>query len=202
MNLIIIRHGQTAWNERHRIQGLSDQPLSIRGKRQAELLGKRFAGKKIDAIYTSALKRAIDTGIAIAKHHPKIRLISNKVLNEMDWGIWEGLTFEQIEKRYPKQFAARKMDKFGFAPKKGESPKGIKKRILPFLKRLVRKYHGKKVLIVGHGGINRVMMGILLGWSAKKTAGVFTDNGSVNILHVREEKSRLHLFNCTRHLNQ
>ena len=200
MKLIIIRHGETPWNARHKVQGLSDQPLSKEGLWQAELLSGRFAKMDIDAIYTSNLRRAIQTAEAVAKYHPKIPMTKDKTLNEMAWGVWEGLSFKQIQKRFPKQFASRLLDKYHFAPKGGESPAILKKRLTPFLKKLIKKHEGQTVLIVGHGGINRVLMGILMEWDNKKITDVFTKNTAVNILHVKKGKSRLHLFNCIKHL--
>ena len=72
--------------------------------------------------------------------------------------------------------------------------------LTPFLKKIVKKHKGQTVLIVGHGGVNRVLMGILMGWDGKRITDVLSKNTAVNILHVREGKSRLHLFNCTKHL--
>jgi broad specificity phosphatase PhoE len=200
MKLIIIRHGETEWNARHKVQGLSDQPLSKEGMWQADLLGGRFAKTDIDAIYTSTLKRATKTAEAVGKYHPGLKVNVEKALNEMDWGAWEGLSFEQIRKKYPKQFASRLLDKYHFAPKGGESPSDLRKRLTPFLKKIVKKHKGQTVLIVGHGGINRVLMGIIMGWDEKKIVDVFTKNTAVNILHVKEGKSRMHLFNCVKHL--
>ena len=202
MKLIVIRHGQTSWNEKRRVQGLSDQPLSKEGRRQAALLGRRFMREKIDAIYTSKLKRAIATAEALARHHPGLNIVTDKTLNEMNWGCWEGLTFDQVARKYPEQFAVWQKDKFHFAPKGGESPADLRKRLTPFLKKLVRKHQGQTVLVVGHGGINRVLMGTTMEWDEEKIASVFNKNTAVNILHVRQGKSRLHLFNCTRHLEK
>ena len=200
MKLIIIRHGETPWNARHRVQGLSDQPLSKEGLWQAELLCGRFAKTDIDAIYSSTLKRAKQTAQEVGKPHPHVPIITDKILNEMDWGEWEGLTFSQIKRKFPKEFLKRQEDKFHFAPKNGESPSDLKKRLTPFLKKIVKKHKGQTVLIVGHGGVNRVLMGILMGWDGKRITDVLSKNTAVNILHVREGKSRLHLFNCTKHL--
>lgn len=202
MKLIIIRHGQTPLNEKDKIQGLSNAPLSKEGKRQAKLLGERFSKEKIDFILTSALKRAIDTGKAVARHHPRLKVISTPLLNEMSWGEWDGLTFDEVIAKYPRHIEERKKDKFNFAPPGGESPAHLQKRLIPFLKKLVKEHKGKTVMIVGHGGVNRVMMGILLEWDERKISSVFSKNTAVNILHIKEGKSRLHLFNCTRHLEE
>ncbi len=200
MKLIVIRHAQTRWNEIGKIQGFSNQPLSKKGKRQAALLGKRFQKGKIDAIYTSKLKRAISTATAIAKYHPHILLRKCKELNEMNWGSWEAHTIEEINKKFPDEYEARLADKFNFAPRGGESTAHLKKRLTPFLTKLLKKHAHDTVLIVGHGGTNRTILGIILGWNNKRTAHTFTKNTGVSILHVKKGKSRLHLFNCTRHL--
>lgn len=200
MKLIIIRHGETTWNHQHRIQGRADIPLSQLGKKQAKLLGNRFSKTTIDAIYSSRLQRSINTAKAVANHHPHIAFIQDKRLNEMDWGTWEGLNFQEIEKKFPKEFAARQIDKYNVAPPNGESPIHLKKRITPFLKKLISRHKGQTVLIVGHAGMNRVIVGTILGWPNEKTAATTFKNTSVTILHVKSGKSRLHLFNCTRHL--
>ncbi len=200
MKLIIIRHGETTWNHQHKIQGRADIPLSALGKKQAKLLGERFSKTKIDAIYSSKLQRSINTAKAVANYHSSTKTIADKSLNEMDWGKWEGLNFQEIEKKFPKEFAARQKDKYNVAPPKGESPAMLKKRITPFLKKLLSKHKGQTVLIVGHAGMNRVIVGTILGWPNERTAATTFKNTSVTILHVKSGKSRLHLFNCTKHL--
>ncbi len=200
MKLIIIRHGETTWNHLHKIQGRADIPLSGLGKKQASLLGNRFSKARIDVIYSSKLQRSIKTAKAVASHHPHIKVASTKCLNEMDWGKWEGLNFDQIAKRFPKEFEARKRDKYHVAPPNGESSADLKKRIMPFLKGILEKHARHTVLIVGHAGMNRVIVGAILGWSKQKIAETTFKNTSVTILHVKKGKSRLHLFNCTKHL--
>jgi alpha-ribazole phosphatase len=200
MKLIIIRHGETTWNHAHKIQGRADIALSSLGKKQAKLLGERFSKTKIDAIYSSKLQRSINTAKEVAAHHSHISLIQAKDLNEMDWGKWEGLNFDQIEKKFPKEFAARQKDKYNVAPPEGESPRHLKKRITPFLRKLLKKHKGQSVLIVGHAGMNRVIVGTILGWSKERIAATTFKNTSVTILHIKEGKLRMHLFNCTKHL--
>jgi broad specificity phosphatase PhoE len=200
MKLIIIRHAETTWNNKHKTQGKADIPLSSLGKRQASLLGKRFSEAKIDAVYSSMLQRSIKTAEAVARHHPHIALIKAQELNEMNWGKWEGLTFEQIARTYPKEFAARQLDKFNIAPPQGESPAALKRRITPFLRKMIDRHKNQTVLVVGHAGMNRVIIGTILGWSEQKTASTTFKNTSVTILHVKKGKSRMRLFNCTSHL--
>lgn len=200
MKLIIIRHGETTWNHKNRIQGVVDTRLSKRGKHQALLLGKRFSKTHIEVIYTSKLHRSIKTAQAIVKYHPHTPIISLKELNEINWGTWEGFTLNQIKRKYPKEYAARHEDKFNVAPPKGESPADIRKRLTPFLKKILSEHKNQTVLIVGHAGVNRVMVGTILEWPDQKTAATTFKNTSVTILHLKKGKSRMHLFNCTKHL--
>lgn len=200
--LIIVRHGQTEWNTLNRVQGLRNNPLSPEGESQAHRLGRRLKDERIDVIYTSTLRRAIHTAEAVAAHHPAVEIRKCPELNEMDWGVWEGLTFGEIEERYPDQLERRDQDKFNFAPEEGESPADLERRLIPFLKEIVRRHNGKTVLIVGHGGINRVIMGIILEWPPEKTATVKSGNTSVSIIEVKESASRMHLFNCKKHLEE
>ncbi|HKC83208.1 MAG TPA: histidine phosphatase family protein, partial [bacterium] len=102
---MLIRHGQSTWNEEHRIQGQLDPPLSELGRRQAALLGARLAARRFAALYASDLKRAFETAevVGAAIHlEPEPR----SSLREVFLGEWEGLTTEEIAERYPEAWAS------------------------------------------------------------------------------------------------
>jgi len=99
-SLILIRHGLTIWNHEFRYQGHTDIELSEEGVKQAQALQKRLAGEKLDAIYSSDLSRAVQTASIIAKPH-RLELITDSRLREVNFGVWEGLNFKEIESRYP-----------------------------------------------------------------------------------------------------
>ena len=99
--IILIRHGETEWNRLHRFQGRSDIALIEKGKMQARALAKALQNEDITAIYTSHLKRAIDTAHHIKKFHSSLPLIKEPGFLEMDLGDFEGMAGRQWAISYP-----------------------------------------------------------------------------------------------------
>ncbi|MBI4759502.1 MAG: histidine phosphatase family protein, partial [Chloroflexi bacterium] len=100
MRLLLVRHGETDWNAEERYQGTTDVPLSAQGRAQAQALTSRMAGEVLDAIYASDLQRAWQTAEVIAAPHG-LPVRPEPRLREIDFGAWEGLTFDEIRQRRP-----------------------------------------------------------------------------------------------------
>lgn len=100
MNLLLMRHGQTEWNQAMRTQGRTDIPLDETGRMQAMLAAERLKGARLDAVYTSPLLRARQTAEAIAIPHG-LSVIPHPLLVERDFGIWEGEEFSALANKYP-----------------------------------------------------------------------------------------------------
>ena len=90
MRLILVRHGQSTANEQGICHGQTNHLLSEKGKAQVKKLALRLKNEKIDIIYSSDLKRAIQTTKAITKYHPHIKIIKDKRIREFKLGDWEG----------------------------------------------------------------------------------------------------------------
>ena len=197
---IITRHGTTDWNRQGKMQGVSDIPLSEEGRTQAEKLSKRLSEESIDAAYTSMLQRAYATAEKVLSNHPHVSLNRTPILDEMDWGTWEGRTLEEIKKDAPHLLDQRDKEKFSFAPPGGKSPKFLKERIIPFVEMLIEMHPDQTILIVGHNGINRVFVGSLLDWDDEKISKTCFENTSVTIIKIDGDQRDLHLFDCSKHL--
>jgi len=102
--LYLTRHGQTEWNVENRFQGWSDSPLTEKGIRQAKDLAKRLRGISFDAIYSSPAGRALQTA-EILRDGREIEIREHPDLREMGLGDWEGMRSEEIEARFPADFA-------------------------------------------------------------------------------------------------
>ena len=100
MRLILIRHGETEWNTQHRAQGRTDIPLNERGKAQAQALGAHFAEETVDLVLSSPLSRAYETAKAVADA-AGAPIETAEDLTEIQFGVWEGLSFDDIRKNYP-----------------------------------------------------------------------------------------------------
>ena len=107
MYIYLVRHGETDWNIKRRTQGVQNIPLTVNGLNQAEDLSKRLKNEPITKIYTSTLKRALNTAMVIGNKrglNPEKR----QELQEINFGVWEGLTIKQIEEKYPGQLTRYK----------------------------------------------------------------------------------------------
>lgn len=150
--IILIRHGETEYNRLGKWQGWIDVPLNAAGKLQAEKLARRLQSEVIDVLFTSDLRRAVQTAESIAQRLG-IKAIKTTKLRERALGLLEGRQKEEKDERMKKIW-----NKF-FDPTDetykghgGESLKETKARIQSFLKHLKKKYREKVVAIVTHGG--------------------------------------------------
>ena len=100
MELLLVRHGETDWNRDRRFQGHADPPLNETGRAQARALADELAGEVIDAVYTSDLARARETAEILAARLGA-EVVPLRELREIDVGEWQGLTWTEIEERYP-----------------------------------------------------------------------------------------------------
>lgn len=166
--LIFVRHGETDWNVEGRLQGQRDIPLNDIGRGQAERNGRElaafFAKRRIEpasvAYAASPLSRARDTMDLVRRELglPAGGYELDDRLKELTFGDWEGFTIPELAERVPDLTARRKVDKWGFVPPGGESYKMLSTRIEAWLALLDRP-----TVVVSHGGVMRVLRGLLLG---------------------------------------
>jgi len=147
--LHLIRHGETDWNVGRRVQGNTDVPLSAHGREQAEELAARLADWPIGAIYSSDLRRALDTARPLAERLG-LELIVDPILRERNFGAFEGLLDAEVEALLedPHVFW-RDADT---RPDKGESRREVWTRVTSFLDRLLADPPAEEIAIVSHGG--------------------------------------------------
>lgn len=198
IKLILVRHGETKWTEEKCYQGTSDIPLSKKGIEQAKKIAKRLKKEKIDVAYTSKLKRAIQTAQAIIKFR-NIKLIKTEKLNERSYGKWESLTEDEVKERYPTDHARYKKEKYKTRPTKGESLFDLRKRIEPFIKKVIKENKNKTLLIVSHNCPLRIIVGVLMGYNEEKIASLYFKLTSLTLIMVDNKKCSLELINCNKH---
>lgn len=151
--LCLVRHGETAWNAERRLQGHLDIPLNATGEVQARATARSLAGHRFHAAYSSDLQRARQTAGAVAaalgleiRHDPALR--------ERHYGVFQGLTYDEAQARFPSDYArfhSRDPD-FAFAGQ-GESLNGFAARIVAALTAIAVRHPGEQVLVVTHGGV-------------------------------------------------
>lgn len=156
-NLYLIRHGETYFNLENRIGGDSD--LTENGTSQAMALAEHFKDKNIPLIFTSIKKRTIQTAEPIKALQDKCTLIPLKEFNEIDSGICEEMSYEEIREKMPNVYLERKRDKYNYIYPEGEGYISMKKRIDKGIKKaLYLSNSSKNVMIIGHRAANRMIL--------------------------------------------
>jgi probable phosphoglycerate mutase len=154
--ILLIRHGETAWNAVRRLQGHLDIPLNAEGERQAAALGQALLGEPLDAIFASDLARARQTAHAIAS----LRGMDVQVdagLRERCYGAFEGMMYAEISGRYPDAYRAwqsRDLDaRFPEGVHVAETLREFSTRALSAITRIVSARSYRRVALVTHGGV-------------------------------------------------
>ena len=198
--LYLVRHGITTWNSAGRMQGHTDVPLSEEGVRQADLLAKRFAVEKIDAVYSSDLSRARKTAEAIAAAH-RLSVIATPHLREYGLGAWEGKTeAEIIEFGDEELLNAYRLNPMKHRPREGESLESIWQRILGVRDEILSSRPEETVVVVGHGGSLKVILADALASYHGGLRRIWLDNASLSIVGYLGERVTVRLMNDTGHL--
>jgi len=151
-HLIALRHGQTAWNAEMRIQGQLDVPLDSTGQQQARLLAQALADADIDVVYSSDLSRAAGTAAALTAITGQ-SVLTDSSLRERGFGIFEGLTYAEVDQRWPEQAQRWRRRDPDFGPAGGETLKDFDARAIAAYTRLVQRHPGQVVAVFAHGGL-------------------------------------------------
>ena len=150
--LCIVRHGETAWNAEHRVQGQLDIPLNVNGAAQARAAAKVLTQEKFDAIYSSDLTRARQTAAPTASFH-SMEVLLERDLRERHYGIFERLTYAEVKVRYPEDYARFEARDPDYDFRTGESLRAFSARSIAVISKIAKENEGKSVLVFTHGGI-------------------------------------------------
>lgn len=195
-----LRHGETEWNAEGRFCGRTDVPLSDVGRRQARLLALRSKSILVDALYSSPLQRALETARLIGEVIGR-EPVADQRLTELNYGAWEGLTLEEIERAGPAIYQAWKRDPGNLAPPEGESGVELVERVMPFLGDVALRHPNGNVMVVCHKTVCRLLacrfMGVPL---SEYRQAVHIDNAALNTFELREGIWRVVALNDASHL--
>ncbi len=201
MKLYLIRHGQTDWNVAGKIQGSTDIPLNDMGRRQAACLARGMEKRPVEKVFTSTLSRAYETGLAIGKSQnvPVERL---EGLEEVGYGVWEGMTMEEIQEKYPKELELWYNSPVDVAPPEGESQVQVYDRCGRALETILAQARGD-VAIVSHGATVVFLLEYLLRDTRRdEDEDIIVGNASISTIEYDPETRvfRLARLNDQEHL--
>jgi len=186
--LFVIRHGKTLWNQQRRLQGQMDSPLTSEGLKQAESLAGRLANIKFDAIYTSDLGRTMITARIISAKLNGQQLYADIRLRERNFGIFHGLNWEEIMKRFPEEGAKEKETNAGYIIPDGESREQVLERCKAFMHEIAFKHQGKKILAITHGGIVSSMVRYVIHIPLDVPRRFYLPNAAINIFEYNDKE--------------
>ena len=198
IELLLVRHGQTEWNEQGRYIGWQDVGLNDAGKRQAEALALHLGRRAIDIIYASDLKRAAKTAAAIGQKLD-MSVTPDPRLREACFGVLEGLTFDEAQVQFPDMIVSWLADR-DRPPQGAESFSDFGARVNSFLEHLTTGHDGQTVLVVSHGGVIREILRQSLGLSPKGHWFFKIDNASLTEITLYEEHTMVSHLNDVHHL--
>lgn len=200
-DIIVVRHGQTIWNRERRIQGHSDSPLTELGVRQTEAVARSLSRLTIDRVYTSDLGRALAMAEAIAGS-TSAEIITRHCLRERHYGIFEGLTFQEIEERFPEQYGLyRERRDLDVPVPGGESLRQRHERVIACLQGIARRHARKTVVVVSHGGVLDSLFRFVLGIELGTPRNFALHNASRNRFQVCGPSWFLEEWGDLRHLS-
>lgn len=149
--ILLLRHGETAWNIEDRYQGQADSPLTPAGQAQAAALAVRLARGRLDVLYSSDLGRARATAWHLTQATGAIPVLDAR-LRERALGVFQGLTRREAEERFPEPYRRLRSGDPDYAVPEGESPRQHLERTVACLNDLAGRHPGETVAVVTHGG--------------------------------------------------
>lgn len=200
IKLFLIRHGQTLWNKEGRYQGDMDIGLTRVGFRQARLAAKYLSKVDFSNIYSSSLRRAIDTANIINKTR-NLKIIARENLKEINFGKWEGMKFDQINMMFHDDYQNWLADPYNNCPTGGESFKQVKERAVAEIDNIVNENEdGSSVAVVTHGG---VILSLLVHWlqiPICRWKSIIQRQGAINIVVIDKGFPYISAINYTGHI--
>ena len=181
--LCIVRHGETAWNAEHRVQGQLDVPLNAIGQAQAEAASRILAREKFDVIYSSDLSRARQTAQPTASLL-SMQVLLDKDLRERHYGIFERLTYAEVKVRFPEDYARFEAREPEYDFRTGESLKDFSARSIAVVSRIAKAHEGQSILVFTHGGILDKLYRFITGLSISAEREFGIPNAGLNRIEL------------------
>ncbi|MCX8117394.1 MAG: histidine phosphatase family protein [Desulfobacterota bacterium] len=200
-SIYLVRHGQTAWNREEIFRGRTDVPLDETGLKQAELAGQYLSQRKVDAIYSSPLQRAIQTAEKIARFHG-LEVHPLKGLIDMSFGSWEGHAHQEIKETDPETYRRWREEPHLARLPGGETLDQVRERAMAALEEVIQRHPGESLVLVSHRVVNKVLLCGILGIDNSHFWQIAQDTTAINLIQYHQGRYVLALMNETCHLKR
>ena len=199
MRVILVRHGQTDWNQEGIFRGRIDVELNAEGIQQARTIGEKLSKIAVDGIYSSPLSRAMETSEIIASFRNRAVQVLDE-LTDIDFGKWQGLSQPEAKERYPQIYTTweRRPEKVKIPD--AETLDDVRIRVINGLNSILSDQPDGTVIVISHGLVNKVLLCAVLGLANSHFWKIKQDNGAVNVFKYTEHGSKVFLMNDTSHI--
>jgi broad specificity phosphatase PhoE len=198
--LVLARHGETAWNVERVFRGRANIDLDEVGIRQAELLGKYLSNWELEAIYSSPLGRALDTANIVARHH-KVAAAVAEGLTDFDYGKWQSLSEQEVRRLYPALLNKWHSNPHRVRMPGGESLQDVRRRAVEVLNGMISRHRGD-ILLVSHRVVIKIVVCHLLGLDNSHFWNIRQDVCGITVFDYMDGRFVLTRHNDTSHLRE
>ena len=192
--LYLVRHGQVADGHTFRYHGNNDIGLSPEGEKQLTRLAQQLQSVPLAGIYASNLKRSREGATCLCQGRD-LQPQSFPEFREIHFGVWEGLTFQEIAEHYPEELNSRLQDLANFRIPGGESLMDVRERVVPSLRALLAAHPGESLALVAHAGVNRVILCEALSLPLEHLFRLDQNYGCLNIIDYFPDFTVVRLMN-------
>ena len=196
--LMLARHGETTWNVEKVFRGRADVDLDEVGVTQAKLLGKYLSNWKLEAIYSSPLRRALDTANMVARYQ-KVAVRVADGLIDFDYGEWQSLPEQEAKRLYPALLNEWQKSPHKVTMPGGERLEDVRRRAVEVVDGIVSRPQGS-VLLVSHRVVIKVLVCYLLGLDNSHFRNIRQDICGITVFNYADGRFVLTRHNDTSHL--
>lgn len=199
MEIILARHGETAWNVEEIFRGRLDTELNETGVKQAQLLAEYLSRSDVKAVYSSPLRRALQTAEMIAGYH-RLEVKITPRLTDFDFGEWQGLSHNKVKDRYRGLYEKWVNHPDRVKIPSGESLQDVRKRATGVVEEIINRTTGGSVVLVAHRVVNKVLICALLGLDNSHFWDIRQDTGAITVFTLEKGRCILTRHNDTSYL--
>jgi probable phosphoglycerate mutase len=199
LRLLAIRHGETAWSRERRFAGSQDISLSAAGRHQCEAVARALASLPVAIVYASPLARARESAEPIAAAQG-VTVSIESAFREMAFGDWEGLTRDEVARRFPEDYALWRTAPERFARPGSEPLAAVAERVAGGLAELRATHVQETVVLVSHAIVTRLLVLSALGLGADRLWSVDASPAGISEIEYRDDWVTVHRVNTLAHL--
>lgn len=201
VRILLIRHGETAWNRGKIFRGTHDVPLNDNGLEQARHLAEALRGREIHAAYTSPLSRATETARVVLEPHG-LDPVVEQGLKDFHYGDWTGLEEAVVAAKWPEEHEQWTKAPHGLRVPGGDTLTEVREKAFGAMENLVRAHDGQTIALFAHRVVNKVLVLAVLGLGLDRFPYIRQDNCCLNQLQWKDGEYIVIGLNDVNHISR